>query len=56
MLPNTGCSRRRLAKTCAAARLMPDQDAINAAVATIGDALPELYCFVSTTRPLNVAS
>ena len=30
--------------------------AMNAVVATIGDALPELYCFVSTTRPLNVAS
>ena len=28
----------------------------NAVVATLGDALPEPYCFVSTTRPLNVAS
>ena len=26
------------------------------AIVTTGDALPELYCFVSTTRPLNVAS
>jgi hypothetical protein len=28
----------------------------NAIVATIGDTLSALYCFVSTIRPLNVAS
>jgi hypothetical protein len=25
-------------------------------IVQLGDALPELYCFVSTIRPLNVAS